>query len=62
MLNKKLLDKILSDYDIKVNNYEHFLLAMTHSSYANEHNLKSNERIEFLGYFLTITPFFFNFS
>ncbi len=49
MLNKNLLNKILADYDIKINNYEHFLLAMTHSSYANEHNLKSNERIEFLG-------------
>ena len=24
-------------------------LAMTHSSYANEHKLQSNERIEFLG-------------
>ena len=49
MLNKKLLDKVLSEYNIKINNYEHFLLAMTHSSYANEHNMKSNERIEFLG-------------
>lgn len=49
MLNKKLLNLVLSEYGIKVNNYEHFLLAMTHSSYANEHNLKSNERIEFLG-------------
>ncbi len=49
MLDTKLLNKILNTYNIKVNNYEHFLLAMTHSSYANEHNLKSNERIEFLG-------------
>lgn len=49
MLNKKLLNNILAEYDIKINNYDHFLLALTHSSYANEHNLKSNERIEFLG-------------
>lgn len=49
MLDTKLLNQILDAYNIKVNNYEHFLLAMTHSSYANEHNLKSNERIEFLG-------------
>lgn len=49
MLNKKLLDKVLAEYNIKVNDYNHFLLALTHSSYANEHNLKSNERIEFLG-------------
>lgn len=49
MLNKKLLKDILEKYDVKVTNTEHFLLAMTHSSYANEHNLKSNERIEFLG-------------
>lgn len=49
MLNKKLLDEILKQYDIKITNYNYFTLAMTHSSYANEHNLKSNERIEFLG-------------
>lgn len=49
MLNTKLLDKVLSAYDIKVSEYKYFLLALTHSSYANEHNLKSNERIEFLG-------------
>lgn len=49
MLNKKLLKEILAKYDVKVTNTENFLLAMTHSSYANEHNLKSNERIEFLG-------------
>lgn len=49
MLNKKLLKDILAKYDVKVTDTEHFFLAMTHSSYANEHNLKSNERIEFLG-------------
>lgn len=49
MLNEKRLYDILDKYDIHVANTEYFLLAMTHSSYANEHNLKSNERIEFLG-------------
>lgn len=49
MLNQKLLNEILEKYHIKVRNYDNFLLAMTHSSYANEHNLKHNERIEFLG-------------
>ena len=49
MLDTKLLNQILDTYNIKVNNYYHLLIAMTHSSYANEHNLKSNERIEFLG-------------
>lgn len=49
MLNKKLLNEILCKYGIKVKSYDNFLLAMTHSSFANEHNLKHNERIEFLG-------------
>ncbi len=49
MLNKKLLKDILLKYNIEVSDTNYFLLAMTHSSYANEHNLKSNERIEFLG-------------
>ena len=30
-------------------NKKHLLNALTHSSYANEHNMKSNERLEFLG-------------
>lgn len=49
MLNTKLLKKILDKYNINVKKYDNFLLAMTHSSYGNEHNLKHNERIEFLG-------------
>ena len=35
--------------DYKFNNIKHLKNALVHSSYANEHNLKSNERIEFLG-------------
>lgn len=49
MFNEKLLKEILEKYHIKVRSYDLFLLAMTHSSYGNEHNLKHNERIEFLG-------------
>ena len=49
MLNEKKLQAILNKYDIKVRSYNNFILAMTHSSYANEHQLKHNERIEFLG-------------
>ena len=46
MLNKKLLNEILAKYDVKIKKYDHFILAMSHSSYANEHNVSSNE---FLG-------------
>ncbi len=49
MINKKKLDEILATYSIKVTNYDHFIVALTHSSYANEHNMINNERIEFLG-------------
>ena len=49
MLNKKLLNELLAKYDVKIKKYDHFILAMSHSSYANEHNVSSNERIEFLG-------------
>lgn len=37
MLNKKLLNEILAKYDVKIKKYDHFILAMSHSSYANEH-------------------------
>ncbi|MBQ9520034.1 MAG: ribonuclease III [Acholeplasmatales bacterium] len=33
----------------KFKNRKFLELALTHSSYANEHNLESNERLEFLG-------------
>ena len=33
----------------KFNNVELLKTALTHSSYANEHNLECNERMEFLG-------------
>ncbi len=34
---------------IKYKDINYLLQALTHSSYANEHNCKSNERLEFLG-------------
>lgn len=49
MLDKRKLQEILDKYDIRVRSFNNFLLALTHSSYGNEHNLKNNERIEFLG-------------
>ena len=49
MINKRKLDEMLAQYGIKAKSYEHFDAAMTHSSYANEHNLLDNERMEFLG-------------
>lgn len=33
----------------KFNNIEYLHIALTHSSYGNEHNLEYNERMEFLG-------------
>ena len=48
-INQKVFNQIVSKYhlNIEVNNY--IIEALTHSSYANEHNMKSNERLEFLG-------------
>ncbi|MCI6508388.1 MAG: ribonuclease III [Bacilli bacterium] len=49
MFNIELLKEILAKYDVHVREYDNFFLAMTHSSYANEHGIKHNERIEYLG-------------
>ena len=35
--------------DIKYNNIEIFYKAFTHTSFANEHKVESNERLEFVG-------------
>ena len=48
-VNTDALMELLAKYDIKLKETKHYRLALTHSSYANEHNLVSNERIEFLG-------------
>ncbi|MBR1416651.1 MAG: ribonuclease III [Bacilli bacterium] len=39
----------LKKYNINIKNTELLLTALTHSSYSNEHNCESYERLEFLG-------------
>ena len=39
----------LEKYDIKIENEELLLEALTHSSYSNEHDFPNYERLEFLG-------------
>ncbi len=41
--------KILQDLGIKPNNIELYEIALTHTSYANENNCISYERLEYLG-------------
>ena len=41
--------KILEDLQIEIKNQKLFDIAFTHTSYANEHGLKSYERLEYLG-------------
>lgn len=41
--------KLLDELGIKPNNLELYNQAFTHTSYANEHNLESYERLEYLG-------------
>ena len=41
--------KILKELGITTENYELYERALTHSSYANEENIESYERLEFLG-------------
>lgn len=52
MHNKQFLeslDKIEENIGYRFKKREFLILAMTHSSYANENKLLSNERLEFLG-------------
>lgn len=46
---EKLIDEFEKLLQYKFNNKQILVEALTHSSYANEHNLPSNERLEFLG-------------
>ena len=41
--------ELLEDYNIKFRNEELLTRALTHTSYANEHNVLSYERLEYLG-------------
>ena len=48
-LNKKKLNEVLAKFNLQTTNYKHYMIALTHSTYANEQKKESNERIEFLG-------------
>lgn len=48
-LNIKKLNEVLNTFDLHTTNYSQYLIALTHSTYANENKTISNERIEFLG-------------
>ncbi len=48
-INKKVFDQIVKKYNLNIELNNHIIESLTHSSYANEHDMKSNERIEFLG-------------
>ena len=43
------LQELLNKLKINYNNENLYLTALTHSSYANEHNIESYERLEYLG-------------
>ncbi|MGD9760863.1 MAG: ribonuclease III [Candidatus Izemoplasmatales bacterium] len=47
-MNKDIKD-LEKMFNLKFNNYQLLVRAMTHSSYANENNCLSNERLEFIG-------------
>ena len=48
-INQKVFNQIVKKYNLNIELNNHIIEALTHSSYANEHDMKSNERIEFLG-------------
>lgn len=48
-INQKVFNEIVKKYHLNIKINDYIIEALTHSSYANEHNLKSNERLEFLG-------------
>lgn len=59
----KDLRKLEKYFNLKFNNFALLERAMMHSSYANEHNKKSNERLEFVGdavLDLAVAKFLFN--
>lgn len=46
---KNKLINICSKHGLSINEIDYYYEALTHPSYANEHNVKSYERLEFLG-------------
>ena len=47
--SEKLMQKLQEKLDYTFHDRQLILTALTHSSYANEHHCRSNERLEFLG-------------
>ena len=43
------MNKLAEYFNLEFNNEQLLKTALTHSSYANEHNCESNERLEFIG-------------
>ena len=43
------IKQILTELEIEVNDISLYVTAFTHQSYANEHKVQSNERLEYLG-------------
>lgn len=48
-MNHEKLRELEKKFDLHFNQFGLLIRSMTHSSYANEHNTKSNERLEFVG-------------
>lgn len=48
-MNEKKPEQLEEYFNLSFNDKELLIRALTHSSYANEHNTKSNERLEFIG-------------
>lgn len=46
---KNKLKELENLFGLKFNNFDLLIRSMTHSSYANENDTKSNERLEFIG-------------
>ncbi len=49
MIDKTIFNKIIKKFGLNIELNSIIEESLTHSSYANEHGLKSNERLEFLG-------------
>lgn len=46
---KNKLKELEQMFNLNFDNFDLLVRSMTHSSYANENNTKSNERLEFIG-------------
>ena len=49
-MNNQELEKMQKNIQYKFKNLELLKTALTHTSYAYDHNIESNEKLEFLGY------------